>query len=109
MKLALLKSYAKQSVITKSVFSFGIGSLLMLFLVVPSGRAHAAALQPKVSEEAEQSLNAIVGNAMMNGHVYEYLEELSDTIGGRVTGTPQAQQAVDWASKKMKAIGLEKR
>ena len=91
MKLALLKSYAKQSVITKSVFSFGIGSLLMFFLVVPSGRAHAAALQPKVSEEAEQSLNAIVGNAMMNGHVYEYLEELSDTIGGRVTGTPQAQ------------------
>ena len=38
---------------------------------------------------------------------YQYLEELSDDIGGRVTGSPQAAQAIAWGIEKMKAIGLE--
>jgi hypothetical protein len=44
---------------------------------------------------------------MMNDHAYQLLEELSDQIGGRVTGSPQAQQAIDWGVEKMKAMGLE--
>ena len=52
-------------------------------------------------------LTAIAGQGMMNNHAYDYLEELSDKIGGRVTGSPEAQRAIDWGVAKMKAIGLE--
>jgi carboxypeptidase Q len=52
-------------------------------------------------------LSAIAGEGMMESHAYDYLEELSDDIGGRVTGTPAAAKAIDWGIAKMKAIGLE--
>lgn len=38
---------------------------------------------------------------------YRYLLELCDTIGPRLTGSPQERQARQWAVAKMKEIGLE--
>src|SRR6266849_606633 len=53
------------------------------------------------------ALTKIAGEAMMNSHAFEYLTELSDKVGSRVTGTPEAQKAVDWGIAKMRGIGLE--
>jgi Zn-dependent M28 family amino/carboxypeptidase len=53
------------------------------------------------------ALVKIAGEGLLNSHAFQYLTELSDDVGGRVTGTPQAQKAVDWGVAKMKAIGLE--
>ena len=52
-------------------------------------------------------LVSVAGQGMMNSHAFGYLTELSDDVGGRVTGTPAAQKAIEWAAAKMKAIGLE--
>src|SRR5580698_7008797 len=49
----------------------------------------------------------IAGEGMLDSHAYQYLTELSDDVGARVTGSPQAQKAVEWGLAKMKAIGLE--
>ncbi len=53
------------------------------------------------------ALTKIAGEGMMNSHAFEYLTELSDKVGARVTGTPEAQKAVDWGIAKMRGIGLE--
>lgn len=53
------------------------------------------------------ALTKITGEAMMESHAYQYLTELSDDIGSRVTGSPQSQLAIAWATDKMRAIGLE--
>jgi hypothetical protein len=53
------------------------------------------------------ALTKIAGEGMMNSHAFEYLTELSDNVGARVTGTPEAQKAIDWGIAKMRAIGLE--
>ena len=53
------------------------------------------------------ALTKIAGEGMMNSHAFEYLTELSDKVGARVTGTPEAQKAVDWGIVKMRGIGLE--
>jgi carboxypeptidase Q len=53
------------------------------------------------------ALTAIAGQGMMSSEAMDDLEELSDYIGGRVTGSPQAAQAVEWGMRKMKAMGLE--
>jgi len=53
------------------------------------------------------ALTAIAGQGMMSSEAYDDLEELSDYIGGRVTGSPQAGQAVQWGLQKMRAMGLE--
>lgn len=53
------------------------------------------------------ALTKIAGEGFMNSHAFNYLEELSDNVGARVTGSPEAQKAIDWGMAKMKAIGLE--
>src|ERR1700740_180362 len=42
------------------------------------------------------ALTAIAGQGMMSNEAYDDLEELSDYIGGRVTGSTQAGQAIEW-------------
>ena len=54
-----------------------------------------------------KALTAVAGAGTMDTHTYQYLEELSDDIGARVTGSPEAGRAIQWGVEKMKAIGLE--
>jgi carboxypeptidase Q len=53
------------------------------------------------------ALVRIAGEGMMDSHAFEYLAELSDDIGARVTGSPAERKAEEWGVAKMKAIGLE--
>ncbi|HYX70297.1 MAG TPA: hypothetical protein VE825_14260, partial [Terriglobales bacterium] len=72
------------------------------------GLGATAAAPPSPSDDGTlPALTAIAGQGMMNDHAYQALEELSDQIGGRVTGSPQAQQAIEWGVGKMRAMGLE--
>src|ERR1700758_5700102 len=54
-----------------------------------------------------KALTAVAGAGTMDTHTYQYLSELSDDIGARVTGSPEAGRAIEWGVEKMKAIGLE--
>jgi Zn-dependent M28 family amino/carboxypeptidase len=54
-----------------------------------------------------KALTAIAGAGTMQPRAFEYLTELSDDIGARVTGSPAAGKAVEWGVAKMKSIGLE--
>src|SRR2546425_5743951 len=64
---------------------------------------------PKGPEEdgTKPALVKIAGEGMMDSHAFQYLTELSDDIGARVTGTPSERKAEEWGAAKMKAIGLE--
>ncbi len=53
------------------------------------------------------ALTAIAGQGMMSNEAYDDLEQLSDYIGARVTGSPEAGQAIEWGLQKMRAMGLE--
>lgn len=66
-------------------------------------------LKPKGPEEdgTKPALTKIAGEGLMGSRAFEYLTDLSDNIGARVTGSPQDKKAVDWGVSKMKASGLE--
>lgn len=53
------------------------------------------------------ALVRIAGHATMDSPAFEWLTELSDQIGARVTGTPGDRAAIEWGLAKMKAIGLQ--
>ena len=53
------------------------------------------------------ALTRIAGEGMMDSHAFQFLTELSDKVGARVTGSPEAQKAIDWGIAKMHGIGLE--
>jgi carboxypeptidase Q len=53
------------------------------------------------------ALVKIAGEGQLNSHAFQFLTELSDDIGSRVTGSPAERKAEEWGVAKMKAIGLE--
>jgi carboxypeptidase Q len=68
--------------------------------------------QPLMAQSPAQdgtlkALAAVAGAGTMESGDYEFLRELSDDIGARVTGSPEAAKAIAWGAAKMKAIGLE--
>jgi hypothetical protein len=69
----------------------------------------AADNKPKGPKEdgTMPSLTKIAGEGLMNSRAYEYLTELSDDIGSRVTGSPAERKSEEWAMAKMKEMGLE--
>jgi len=52
-------------------------------------------------------IKKIYSEALSNGKSYSNLDYLSNKIGGRLSGSPQAQQAVEWAFKAMKEAGAD--
>lgn len=71
-------------------------------------------LQPKKS--TSQSVNKtdsivikkIFNTALSNGQSYQWLDFLSNDIGGRLSGSEEAQQAVEWGENLMKELNFDK-
>jgi carboxypeptidase Q len=52
-------------------------------------------------------LRTIYSEALLRGECYQNLEYLSNKIGGRLSGSKQAQQAVDYTFAKLKSYGFD--
>src|SRR5215475_1814809 len=83
------------------------GMVLLLCVSLHAALANPAEPAAPAEDGTMPALTAIAGQGMMSNEAYNDLEELSDYIGGRVTGSPQAGQAIQWGLQKMRAIGLE--
>ena len=46
--------------------------------------------------------------SLLNGNSYQWLDELSNDIGARLSGSTGAEKAVQWAKKELESIGLDK-
>ncbi len=90
----------------KLLASAGISVLSFSLTCVGQARADERFKGPD-EDGTKPALTKIAGEGMMNSHAFEYLTELSDNVGARVTGTPEAQKAIDWGIAKMRGIGLE--
>ncbi|WP_350287298.1 M20/M25/M40 family metallo-hydrolase [uncultured Croceitalea sp.] len=58
--------------------------------------------------EDEKQLKSIYDMALTNGKAYDWLNHLSNQIGGRLSGSVQAQQAVDYTRKQLDSLGLDR-
>ena len=61
------------------------------------------------AEEKVDSTNIkqFFNSALTQGKSYEWLRDLTQNIGGRLSGSPEAQKAVEWGEKVMKEVGLD--
>lgn len=55
-----------------------------------------------------QVVRKIFDEALLNGQCYENLKDLTEKIGGRLSGSPEAAQAVEWAYQTMDNMKLER-
>ncbi len=61
-----------------------------------------------INKKDSTQIKAIFDAALTNGQTYEWLRDLTQNIGGRLSGSPEAQQAVEWSEKLMKDQGFDK-
>ncbi|MEM9868383.1 MAG: M20/M25/M40 family metallo-hydrolase [Bacteroidota bacterium] len=74
--------------------------LVLLFLCLTS--------QIEAQTTDERQLKAIYDTALTNGKAYDWLNYLSNQIGGRLTGSVEVQQAVEYAKIQLDSLGLDR-
>jgi carboxypeptidase Q len=82
--------------------------VIILFMVCSATWAFQFETPKSPAEDGTlKALAAVAGAGTMENDDYEFLRELSDDIGARVTGSPEAAKAIAWGIEKMKTVGLE--
>ena len=72
--------------------------LLIIFVIITT---------TSLAQNDSITIRKIFNEALSNGKSYSNLDYLSNKIGGRLSGSPAAQKAVDWAFKAMKDAGAD--
>ena len=52
-------------------------------------------------------IKSLFNTALTQGESYEWLRDLTQNIGGRLSGSPEAAKAVIWGEKLMNRVGLD--
>ena len=68
---------------------------------------HQSIAQPSAKEDSIQ-IKKIYDTALLDGKSYSWLDYLSNQIGGRLSGSINAQKAVEWGEKELKELGIDK-
>src|ERR1700691_1001856 len=86
----------------------GMAAVVTAAMLAGGGEMQADDRAPKGPAEdgTLPALGKIAGEGEMNSHAFEFLTELSDDVGARVTGSAAEHKAEDWGVAKMQAIGL---
>jgi hypothetical protein len=78
--------------------------LVSLSSLVSAGQSSSVADQSSISED---DLARIVGSAFVRGGAPKFLEEITDRIGGRITGSPESRATAELILKTLKEAGFE--
>lgn len=65
-------------------------------------------LSLQAQEEIAPTIKKIYQTALLDGQSYPWLAHLSNQIGGRLSGSLNAQRAVEWGKEELDALGLDR-
>lgn len=74
----------------------------------PAAPKPAPAAAPRPDRTDSLALRRIFDEALLRGQSYENLRYLTGTIGARLSGSPQAQLAVEWGKATMEKAGFDR-
>ena len=81
----------------------------LVFAIAAVAPAHTPAQTPAaapVSPDTRAAVRQLLGDILLNGQAYEYDRQLADTIGPRLTGSPNYMRAAAWAQAHFHELGL---
>ena len=88
---------------TRKIFALLCSTAFLLLTARPAISAAGERKQTPAAAADDGTMKALVaiaGAGDMEAHAYQDLEELSDDIGARVTGSPDAARAIAWGVVK---------
>jgi carboxypeptidase Q len=80
---------------------------LIATLVIGIALAQAVSSSAQAPTQADEDIARIVGYSMTRGGALSFLETLTDTIGGRITGSPGSRAAAELILKTLKDAGID--
>ncbi len=87
---------------------------LLVFSLVITAPAHGQTNSPAgdrasspIAAQYGAAADRIIKAALAGNDAFDKLEELCTTIGNRISGSPQLDQAIDWAVTRLKRDGQE--
>ena len=81
--------------------------ILFTWLFVILGGATLSA-QNTPHQHDSLNIRKMYDMSLLNGQSYQWLEHLSNNIGGRLSGSVNAQQAVEYTKAELEKLGLDK-
>jgi carboxypeptidase Q len=63
---------------------------------------------PAFTQTDAETIKKIYDTSLSNGKSYEWLDYLSNQIGGRLSGSLNAERAVEWTKEELEKLGLDK-
>lgn len=84
-----------------------VAAVLPFVMLAASTRAQTAEPAHSWLEAYREPASRLIGAAVADTFAWERLAVLTDTIGNRLSGTPQLDRAIAWAVDEMKRDGLE--
>lgn len=79
-------------------------SILILCILLFS----AEGFSQKVNEQDSLVIRNLFDMALLNGKSYDWLDDLSNQIGGRLSGSLEAEKAVQYTKEELDKLGLDK-
>jgi len=80
---------------------------VMVAFVISAALAQAAQPQVQSPTQSDEDIARIVGYSLTRGGALAFLETLTDTIGGRITGSPEDRAAAELILKTLKDAGID--
>ncbi len=83
---------------------------ITFFIISCNQKQESTTSNNKLSKEEKTDstqIKTLFNTALTEGKSYEWLRDLTQNIGGRLSGSPEAQMAVEWGEKVMKEVGLD--
>lgn len=91
----------------KKLLLLAIASTLVIACETkPTNTTNSTALSTEEKVDST-SIKQFFNTALTEGKSYEWLRDLTQNVGGRLSGSPEAQKAVEWGEKVMKEVGLD--
>ena len=80
----------------------------MVFACNPKKPSTESSLELSNQEKVDATnIKQFFDAALTDGKSYEWLRDLTSNVGGRLSGSPEAQKAVEWGEALMKEVGLD--
>ena len=58
--------------------------------------------------EVEKNIQILFKKSLTDGRSYEWLDHLSNKIGGRLSGSLNSQRSIEWSKNELENLGLDK-
>jgi carboxypeptidase Q len=83
----------------------------VFFLIISCAQKQEKTVNSKklsIEEKTDSTnIKTLFNSALKDGKSYEWLRDLTQNIGGRLSGSPEAAKSVIWGEKIMKEVGLD--